>query len=308
MNDTTVKTPNPEEDAGEVVQHEHAAAPAGGGEVTDEERRAIESYARRLGWKPKEEFRGDPDKWRDAPEFVRYGESELPVLRENLRRAVAGQERLEGVVTNLTKRLTESGEVLLELQDNARNANNNAYKRMKADIEARMQRAVAEADTPAYNQAKAELDALEPPVAPRTKAAPAADPNGGQRPAPAIDPEVMLWIKDNPWFEKDPALNAYCVREHARLLNERPDLSMQQNLAEVKRRAIIKFPEEFGNPRREGVPPVQQPRTPITPRAPDSNKRVYENLPPDSKAACDRYCRTIPGYTKEMYLEQYVWD
>ena len=33
-----------------------------------------ESQAREQGWKPKEEYEGDPNKWRPAKEFVERGE------------------------------------------------------------------------------------------------------------------------------------------------------------------------------------------------------------------------------------------
>ena len=33
-----------------------------------------ESEAREQGWKPKEEYEGDPEKWRPAKEFVERGE------------------------------------------------------------------------------------------------------------------------------------------------------------------------------------------------------------------------------------------
>ena len=34
---------------------------------------SVEELAQRMGWKPKEQFRGDPDKWRPADEFILQG-------------------------------------------------------------------------------------------------------------------------------------------------------------------------------------------------------------------------------------------
>ena len=33
-----------------------------------------EGEAREMGWRPKEEWQGEPEKWRDAKEFVERGE------------------------------------------------------------------------------------------------------------------------------------------------------------------------------------------------------------------------------------------
>ena len=39
-----------------------------------------EDKARRLGWVPKEEFKGDPENWRSADEFMARGEQLLPIV------------------------------------------------------------------------------------------------------------------------------------------------------------------------------------------------------------------------------------
>ena len=35
---------------------------------------AIETEARQQGWKPLEEFEGNPEHWRDAQEFLEFGQ------------------------------------------------------------------------------------------------------------------------------------------------------------------------------------------------------------------------------------------
>ena len=46
-----------------------------------------ESEAREQGWKPKEEYEGDPEKWRPAKEFVERGElfGKIDVLGRELK-------------------------------------------------------------------------------------------------------------------------------------------------------------------------------------------------------------------------------
>ena len=54
----------------------------------------IEQKAKAMGWSPQEEFRGDPDKWIDAAKFVARGENIMPILKENLDRALEKLEKL----------------------------------------------------------------------------------------------------------------------------------------------------------------------------------------------------------------------
>ena len=76
----------------------------------------IETKAREMGWKPLEEFKGNPDNWRDAEVFVERGEEILPIVRkdnEKLRAEVA-QTKLE---TARLKALVDAGqEAIAELK------------------------------------------------------------------------------------------------------------------------------------------------------------------------------------------------
>src|SRR6267142_2694179 len=47
-------------------------------EPTPEE---VQHQARDMGWQPKEQWKGNPDNWVDAPEFVKRGETFVPFLQ-----------------------------------------------------------------------------------------------------------------------------------------------------------------------------------------------------------------------------------
>ncbi len=79
---------------------------------TDKDR-SSELEARRLGWVDKEEFKGDPDKWRPADEFLDRGRRILPIVQANERRLHRRVDELE----NLLKETRESTKELLEFRD-----------------------------------------------------------------------------------------------------------------------------------------------------------------------------------------------
>ena len=65
------------------------------------------------------------------------------------------------------------------------------------------------------------------------------------------------------------------------------------------------YPDKFGNPRREQASSVAEPGS----QAPRPKKgKTYDDLPPEAKAACDKFVRTIPGYKREDYVKEYDWS
>lgn len=44
----------------------------------------VEQEARKMGWVEEELWKGDPDKWRPAEEFVERGKNIVPILRDRL--------------------------------------------------------------------------------------------------------------------------------------------------------------------------------------------------------------------------------
>ena len=75
--------------------------------------------------------------------------------------------------------------------------------------------------------------------------------------------------------------------------------SIQEVTEEVRRR----FPEKFGNPRREKPNRVEGGGTPSG----RSGKKGYADLPPEAKAACDRFVKQ-GLMTKEEYVKDFDWS
>jgi len=76
---------------------------------------SYESQAREQGWKPKEEYEGDPEKWKPAKEFVERGE-------------------LFGKIDTLGKDLKETRKALKMLQEHHAKVKETEYKRAVDDL------------------------------------------------------------------------------------------------------------------------------------------------------------------------------
>ena len=269
------------------------AAEAAQETIVDAQPNEMETKARRLGWVPKDDFRGDPDRWRPADEFLERGERILPlVLKDN--------DRLHGRLSELETMLKETRESSKELLAFTSKAEERAYTRAKAEIEAKIEAAAATADPNAVRQGMRELDQLN---ADHVKPEPKKE---ADKPAVNIDPVIQDWIKKEEWFTKSPALNTYATEVFGEIEREKPGLTRSEMLAETKRRTMDKFPEKFGiNPKRDEAAAVASPSGAV---ARKSKGKSYDDLPAEAKKACDKFVRTIPGYTRDKYVKDYDWD
>jgi hypothetical protein len=249
-----------------------------------------ETKAKRLGWVPKEEFKGDPDKHRSAEEFLERGEQMLPFLKRD-------NDKLHQSMTKLERQLAEQAQTFTKFVEFSSKAEERAYNKAKADLEAKLDGAIETADVAGARQVRKELAEHE-------AAKPA--PVEVQKPVVALDPVIQSWIHENEWFQKDKALNAVAVDIYGELEQEQPGVSKSELLAETKRQVMDKFPKKFGlNPNRDNASAVGSPGG----MAPKKKAgKTYEDLPADAKAACTKFVKTIPGYTREKYVKDYEWD
>lgn len=266
------------------------AAPAAGDEVVLDGQE-IETRARRLGWVAQEEFRGEPSRWKPADEFLKRGEDVLPIMRENNR-------KLQDQLDRMTSEMAEVRNATVELREFSSKAEERAYKRAKEELDREMRAAFQTGDAAAFDDARRRMDGLETPKPAETARATPSTPQ--------LDPRVKQWIDSNEWFNRDKTMNSFATAYHGTLLADKPGMTMEENLAEVAAEVKRRFPEKFSNARRDAPNAVGSPGAPNGMGGPA--KRSYENLPPEARAACDRFMKTIPGYKKEDYVKAYQWD
>lgn len=107
------------------------------------------SEATGMGWVPKDRFKGNPDLWRPAGEFVRRGREVLPIVQKtnrDLREKLSASDRkiadLEKSFDDRARRMEAMANIALEKQRD----------RMMADFEAAKRAAVAEGDLDRYDR------------------------------------------------------------------------------------------------------------------------------------------------------------
>ncbi len=280
----------------------------------------VEARARRMGWLPREEFGGPPERWRPAAEFVERAETILPVLQEQFRamdsRYAALQRQAEEARASAERERAEAARTLAEMTEMMRRGEARTTERLLREIEARRAAALEAGDTAAFHAADQERDALrqvQPPqtnghaaVAPAAAAVPPAAP---ARPVPpTIPPEIVAFAEQNPWFRTDPEATNLAVALYGQMETANPGDSVGERLAKVRQTIARVYPEHFANPRRDAPSPVGAPSAaPARPRDP----RSFDALPGEVKTQYERWRKQLEGrgkpLTKEEFAKNY-WD
>lgn len=233
----------------------------------------IADKAKAMGWVPKEEFRGDPTRWTDAQAFVERGENILPVLKE----------RLDHVI----KENKEIKEAQKEFLDYHKKTAKREYDRALQTVQQRKLDAVQDADVDGYQKAEQEEREL-------LKESPPVKQNEPK-------PEFVDFLKNNDWYQSDPDMRAYADNMGV-FISSTKNLEYGDVLKEVEKEVKARYPGKFQNQRRESADSVE--RSPDT-GLPVKQGKTFNDLPADAKAACEKFMRNIPGFTKEQYLKDY---
>ena len=240
----------------------------------------VKEKASTQGWVEKEQFKGDPARWVDADEFVKRGESILPVLKERN--------------DHLVKEIGEMKKTFNEFAEYAKKGEERAFQRALNEIEGKKLQAVQEGDVTAYQtfqQEQAEL-AKTRPAPPQTK------PVDGSE-----DPLFKAFKERNGWYENDPELTAEAdalgVGYHSR------GLPYAEALTKVEASIKKLYPEKFANSRRDGAAAVEFATDTGLPKK--RAEKAYDNLPSEAKDACNKFIARGYIKSKEEYVANYDW-
>lgn len=264
---------------------------------TETEVDPFEDRARRMGWRPLAEYSGDKSRWVSAEEFVKRGETELPILRERYRRLDDRLANTEKQLEESNRRQSETVKVLQEVREMSKGAEERAYAKAMAELGERERKAVAEAQVEEYDRIQRERRTIE-----ETRPKPVVvEPTVVEQPRPTTNPVIDAWVADNPWFNSDPILNSMAIALDGVLQRESAHLGVSDRLAEVKKQVMSRFPEKFGNPRRAAPATV----TTTHLASPRSTKKGVKDLPKEAQEAFARFKKQMPSYTEDEYLKVY---
>lgn len=185
-------------------------------EYTEDEAQALES-----GWKPQDQWEGDPKKWVPAEEYNRRGE-------------------LFGKIDSMGKDLRDTKKALRMLQDHHSKVKETEYNRALASLRAAKKQALETGDVDMALEADDQLMDM--------KAARLAEAQ--QRDAPQeLDPRFSAWVERNSWYQ-DAELKEFADAVGLAHAKANPNKSPEDVLKYVEGRVKKSYSEKFTNPNR----------------------------------------------------------
>lgn len=247
-----------------------------------------EEQARRLGWKSKDEYKGDQANWRDWQDFLNEDLSNAPQLKATVKLLKRRLDQADRKAKQFETTLKEATEYFSK-------AEQRAYDRAVSDLRAKQRAAVAVGDEDAFDAAADELDKLN------------KDAKDGKAPkAPEVDPQVQKtfrkWERDNDWYGKDRAMTAFADAEAAAMGSYvENDMDPDEYLEELSARVKKEFAHKFELPKkRSAVEGVGETRA-------TKGAETFDNLPAEAKAQFARFEKMGIPVKKDVYAKQ-AWD
>lgn len=167
--------------------------------------------AKSIGWRPKEEFRGDAEKWVDAATYLARGKEVMPILRATNKKLEDQIGSMSGQLVETQKLLTAATESIEALKEFNTQASRKEAKETRAQLVMKLKDARSENDVDAELEISDQIDELNEAIkdadadkGKNGKGSETTETTEDKGPPPATKAEFDAWVQDgNTWFGKD---------------------------------------------------------------------------------------------------------
>jgi hypothetical protein len=268
--------------------------------------RNYEAEARELGWRPLSDFKGDPEKFVDAQEYVEKGETLMPILKANNRKLMGEITSVKGQLSETNKLLQQSQQQIAELLEVNTAAKQREAKDTKKDLITAIETARAAGETQRVVELSLQLDehtaaiakAAEKPVVKKEEPAKRTDE------MTAADKAIWDgWVADNPWWEKDEDRTTLAMAQASKLRQKGSTLKGREFFDKVSEEVERLLPSGGA---RNGAGKVEEGRPSGGGGGGGGAGKDYANLPSDVRAKCDEMMgrlKTQPGQPGSIFKD-----
>ncbi len=243
-----------------------------------------EAEARKMGWSPLDEFKGDPKHHLDAETFYTRAVEYMPIAKATIKKL---SERIDRMDKDARKRA-----------DFFSKGEQRAYERALAEIRAEQEAAVESGDLEAHRRAAEKLDKLDKP------GTVVGDDDEDRR-----TEEFADWGKANKWYATNSVMQAYADAQAQKLVKAKGGGFLDRDdLDDVAAKVKAKFADEF--PEDLGMNPRPKPRNPVegvtAPRG-RSGGKSFADLPAEAQRMCDKWVKNGTIKSRDDYIKNYAW-
>lgn len=295
-----------------------ASSEGGGGsdggeqETPPPEQVEAEKEARKIGWRPKEQFRGNADDWVDAQEFLDRGKTFIPFLNAERHRLQGELGQRDAKIQELQGALQANREAVAELRDLHDEIAEDRKVQRKTEVATELRAAREAGDDVKVAELQNELQTLTKPVEekPKTKTV-ATAPNTVALPQWSKD-----WIDQNKEFLQNPRNTALFNA----VLLERRQKGDVRGFKQTDGSVVDGGPELMEEVRdevnavlhpnnRRGAPSRTEGSRPSGGGGGRGTGKSYGDLPQDARAKCDQQeARFVgPKGSGKLFENQTAW-
>ena len=193
---------------------------------------AIEQKAIADGWRPLDDWTGDPDDWKDAKSFVRDGElfkkiEEVKRENKNLRKTVS------------------------TFKDHYDKVRDNEYQRALETLKQQKKEALREGDTDLAVDLDDKIDAK------KIELYESRQMEGMAKNEPEIHPEFAVWVSHNKWYDTNLEVREFADQTGVAYKKTHMQASPKEVLNYVEERVTKGYPELFKNAKKNSPSTVE---------------------------------------------------
>lgn len=187
----------------------------------------VEERASTVGWRPKEEWEGNPEDWVDAKEFLARGGfidriKEQSSIIKKMQKTIASMEQDKNVLIEHYKKVRET-----------------EYKRALNDLKAQRKEAYQYGDLDLVDEIDDQIQELKVEVSKPTA-----------QPEPEVHQDIVEFMDNNPWYgpEGDILLTEQADRLASKMVQLNPSLNKEPKKVLDKVLEVLKeeYPHKFG--------------------------------------------------------------
>lgn len=257
--------------------------------TVDEHAEAEVSEAKAIGWVPKERFKGNPDDWVDAHEFLARGEKFIPFLKASKKKLEDRVNTQSQQIAELQNQLRANSMAVEEIKSTSTKSDTNAeIAELRTQIAAAMREGEYEKAEELRDQMADKRASLRNPTQAQV---PGGAPSGIEN-----TPEWREFLDENPWWVSDAGLRAAAV-EVAKEMDRNGELTPMTGPRERLSKIAEEVRERYMTNVRRSAPSKVGSSRPAPRRA---NGRSYADLPAEAKRACDDYVPRLVGEGKKF--------
>lgn len=239
------------------------------------------------GWKPEDQYTGEPGTWVDYREF-------------NVRGELMGRiQEQSGIIHNQKQQVEEVKAALSDLKAMQDKIAENEYKKIMKQLRNAKASAIEDGNGEAVAQIDEEIDTLkESRAEAKAEDKPAAP---SSNPQAQVTPEVQAWLAapQNQWYNSNPVMRHTANGLAADIATQHPEYTPMQVLSKMEQAMRKEMPHKF-----KSGSPVDGGDGNIRPNSGSTGKRTIKDLSQEEQDACKRFIKLKVFKDEAEYIEQ----